>query len=377
VHIISYQAMKSINELSRRNFIKTTALGIGALALAPLLKVVAINKPAKRLGIALVGLGSYSTGQLAPALMHTKNCYLAGIVSGSPAKANSWAAQYQIKSGNIYNYENFDQIIHNTEIDIVYIVLPVFLHKEFTIRAARAGKHVICEKPMALNAAECKLMIKACNEQHRLLSIGYRLHFEPHNLEVMRLGQQKIMGNIVSLDTGNGFTYHGDPKAWRLKKALGGGGGLMDMGIYSIQGTRYSLGKEPIAVKARQEKLRPDFFTDVDETVFWELEFDGGLKTTGKSSYNNDWSYLKVEASQGNFELGPAYGYGSIKGVVNGKVMQLPNIIQQAAQMDDFAECVNTNKESRVAGMEGLKDMLVVDAIYKSLGSGNWEKIST
>ncbi len=367
--------MKSINELSRRNFLKTTAAGIGALAIAPVLKALAIDKPGKRLGIALVGLGSYSTGQLAPALMHTKNCFLAGIVTGSPAKAKSWAEQYQIKPGNIYNYENFDQIIHNSDIDIVYVVLPVFLHKEFTIRAARAGKHVICEKPMALNAADCKLMIAACREQQRLLSIGYRLHFEPHNLEIMRLGHQKILGSITGLDTGNGFTYRGDPKAWRLKKALAGGGGLMDMGIYCIQGARYSLGQEPIAVKARQEKLRPDFFTEVDETVFWEFEFAGGLKTTGKSSYNNDWSYLKVEASAGNFELGPAYGYGKIEGKINGKVMLLPNIIQQAAQMDDFAICVNTNKESRVAGIEGFKDMLIVDAIYKSLDTGAWEHI--
>ena len=249
------------------------------------------------------------------------------------------------------------------------------MHKEYTIRAVKAGKHVICEKPMALNAADCRDMIAACKSANRLLSIGYRLHFEPHTQEVMRLGQKKVFGKVVKIDTGNGFTYNGDPNAWRLKKALSGGGALMDMGIYSIQGSRYTLGEEPIAVKATQEKTRPDFFKEVDETIFWELKFPGGAKVTGKSSYNNNWGYLRAEAEKGKFELEPAFGYGGIDGKVNGKPMQIPQIIQQAAQMDDFAICVSLNKQSRVPGEEGLKDMKVIDAIYRSLDSGKWENI--
>ena len=369
--------MASTN-ISRRKFIGNTSIAAGALALAPVLSSFDFlaDRSKKKLGIALVGLGSYAGGQLAPALQHTKNCYLAGVVTGTPAKAVDWSKKYNIPQKNIYNYQNFHEIANNPDIDIVYVVLPVFMHKEYTIKAAQAGKHVICEKPMALNAKDCEEMIAACKKADRMLSIGYRLHFEPHNMEVMRLGQKKILGEIIKIDTGNGFTYNGDPNAWRLKKALAGGGGLMDMGIYSIQGSRYTTGQEPIAVKAMQQKLRPQFFTEVDETVFWELEFPGGLKTTGKSSYNNDWSYLKVEAKNGNFGLGPAYGYGSIEGSVNGAPMKFPQIIQQAAQMDDFATCVTLNKPTRVPGEEGLKDMKVVDAIYKSLDSGKWETIS-
>jgi predicted dehydrogenase len=364
-------------KLSRRGFIKTGSLAAGALLFGPSLSAFAatLSNPGKKLGIALVGLGYYSYGQLGPALLKTNSCYLAGIVTGTPSKAVDWSKRYNIPQKNIYNYQNFDEIAHNPDIDIVYVVLPVFLHKEFTIRAAKAGKHVICEKPMALNAGECREMIDTCKKADRLLSIGYRLHFEPHNLEVMRLGQKQILGKVTKIDTGNGFTYRGNPNAWRLKKALAGGGGLMDMGIYSIQGSRYTLGQEPIAVKATQEKTRPDFFKEVDETIFWELEFPGGFKTTGKSSYNHDWSYLKVEAEHGKFELGPAFGYGGIDGSVNGKQMPFPQIVQQAAQMDDFANCVTLNKQSRVPGEEGLKDMKVVDAIYKSLDSGKWEKI--
>ena len=191
----------------------------------------------------------------------------------------------------------------------------------------------------------------------------------------MRLGQKHVYGKVKVIDTGNGFTYNGDPNAWRLKKAEAGGGGLMDMGIYSIQGTRYTLGQEPIAVMATQEKTRPDFFKEVDETIFWELEFPGGFVAKGKSSYNNDWSYLHVEAENGKFGLDPAYGYGSIDGYTSKGPMNIPQIIQQAAQMDDFATCVLQNKQSRVPGEEGLKDMKVVDAIYRSLDSGKQERI--
>jgi predicted dehydrogenase len=360
---------------SRRDFLKTASIGAGALALGDMLSAFTPNAD-KKLGIALVGLGSYSTFQLAPALQHTKNCYLAGIVTGHPAKAEAWKKQYNIPDKNIYNYETYDQIKNNPDIDIIYVVLPVSMHKEYTVRGAQAGKHVLCEKPMALNAKECQDMIATCKKANRLLSIGYRLHFEPHNMEIMRLGQQQIYGKVTSIDTGNGFTYGGtDNSAWRLKKAMAGGGGLMDMGIYSIHGTRYTLGKEPIAVKARQEKTRPEFFNEVDETVFWELEFPGGFTATGKSSYNHDWSYLHVQAEHGKFGLGPAYGYGEIQGYTATGPMPFPQTIHQAAQMDDFADCVRQNKQSRVPGEEGLKDMKVVDAIYRSLDSGKKEPI--
>jgi predicted dehydrogenase len=366
--------MKISGKLSRRDFIRAGSIAVGVMTFGNPLSLFAA-KADKKLGIALVGLGYYSFGQLGPALQHTQNCYLAGIVTGHPAKAADWSKRYNIPQKNIYNYETFDQIKDNPDIDIIYVVLPVSMHKEYTIRAAQAGKHVICEKPMALNAGECEEMIAACKKANRLLSIGYRLHFEPHNQEIMQLGQKQVYGKVKSIDTGNGFAYRGDPNAWRLKKAMAGGGGLMDMGIYSIQGSRYTLGQEPIAVKATQEKTRPELFKDVDETVFWELEFPGKFMATGKSSYNHDWSYLHVEAERGKFGLEPAYGYGGIDGYTPKGPMPFPQIIQQAVQMDDFATCVILNKQSRVPGEEGLKDMKVVDAIYRSLASGKKERI--
>jgi predicted dehydrogenase len=370
--------MKPLHPFTRRGFIRTASISAGALLWGPSLTALATcsEKADKKLGIALVGLGMYSGGQLAPALQQTQHCYLAGLVSGSPEKAKEWARKYNVPEKNIYNYQNFDEIKNNPDIDIVYVVLPVSMHKEYTIRAAQAGKHVICEKPMALNAGDCQDMIDACKKANRMLSIGYRLHFDPYNQEVMRLGQKEVFGKLTAFEAANGFTWGGNTDAWRLKKAMAGGGGLMDMGVYTIQAARYTFGKEPIAVTARQEKTRPEIFKDVDETVFFDLEFPGGVTAHCKSSYNNNWGSLKATAERGSFELEPAYAYNGLHGKSSQGPISYPPMNQQAAQMDDFAQCIALKKPTRVPGEEGLKDMKIVDAIYRSLdNSGRRELI--
>ncbi len=371
------------NNSTRRKFLSDLSLTVGgSLLLPPLLSCgtkgtsVPATPGAKKLGVALVGLGGYSSGQLAPALQQTEDCALTGLVSGTPQKLADWSARYNIPPEACYNYQNFDSIRDNKDIDIVYVVLPISLHKEFTIRAAEAGKHVICEKPMALNAAECQQMIDACKSNNRLLSIGYRLHFEPFNKEAMRLGQQQVYGKIKTIQAENGFTWGGGNNSWRLKKSLAGGGGLMDMGVYAIQGARYTTGEEPVYVTAREEKTRPELFKEVDETVFFELEFGSGIKASCLSSYNKNVSRLRADAERGWFEISPAFYYeGQVGTTVDGPMRFDNRYFEQVAQMDDFAQCVRQNKRSRVSGEEGLKDMRVVDAIYRSLASGKREKI--
>jgi len=353
-------------------------MGIGSALIGPDIATLAAcnnKKDGQKLGIALVGLGGYATYQLAPALQETKNCYLAGIVTGTPAKEKIWADRYSIPAKNIYNYQTFDNIAGNPDIDIVYIVLPPGLHKEYTIRGAEAGKHVICEKPMAIGAADCQLMIDACKKKNRMLSIGYRLHFEPYNMEMMRLGQKKIFGAIKKIESANSFTFGNDNTSWRVKKSLAGGGPMMDMGVYVIQGARYTTGEEPVYVSARQEKTRPDFFTEVEETCIFEMEFPSGAKAFGRSSYNENSNSLHVEAEKGWFELSEAYRYGGMVGATSRGKMNFPNINQQAAQMDDFANCILTGKPTRVPGEMGMQDMRIVDAIYRSLESGKKEKV--
>ncbi len=328
----------------------------------------------KKLGIALVGLGKYAEGQLAPALKETKHCYLAALVSGSKEKAAKWANKYNVPKENIYSYENFDSIKDNPSIDIVYIVLPNSMHPEFVIRAARAAKHVITEKPMATSVQDCQRMIDACKEAGVMLSVGYRLHFEPHNLQMMRLGREKIMGEIKNIKAYNGM---GSTEGWRLNKKLAGGGPLMDVGIYCVQGARYTTGLEPIAVTAQYgPKNDPKTFSEVEESINWQMEFPGGIIAECKTSYSEEMNLLRAETADGWFELSPAYEYEGIKGKLKNPGeksavdMNIPNVNQQAKQMDDFALAIKEGRPTPVPGEMGLQDVKILYAIYEAADTG-------
>lgn len=326
----------------------------------------------KKLGIALVGLGNYAGGQLAPALKETKHCYLAGIVTGTPDKAKDWKKKYDIPDKNIYNYDNFDTIKDNPDIDIVYVVLPNALHADYVVRAAKAGKHVICEKPMAVTVEDCDRMIAACKEAGKQLSIGYRLHFEPHNQEMMRLGTQKVYGPIRRIKAEDGM---GKVEGWRLDKKLAGGGPLMDVGIYCVQGARYTTGLEPVTVTAVEGvKTKPEMFKTIEESLTWKLEFPGGVVADCKTSYVEDMNLLRAEAEKGWFELSPAYAYEGIKGKSSAGKIDFPQVNQQAKQMDDFAIAITTGRPTPVPGEMGRQDVKILQAIYKAMETG--KKIS-
>ncbi len=328
------------------------------------------HKKDGKLGIALLGLGGYAGGQLAPALQQTEHCYLAGIVTGTPSKIATWQSKYSIPDNNVYNYETFDWIKDNKDIYIVYVVTPNALHKDFVIRAAQAGKHVICEKPMALSVEDCDAMIAACKKAGKLLSIGYRLHFEPYNLEMVRLGTQKIYGNIKKISAGFGFPL-GDPNQWRVKKALSGGGPLQDVGIYCVQGICYTSGLEPIAVIAQEgQKTDKVKFKEVEQSLTWQFEMPNGIIAEGKTSYSDPLNYLKAEAEKGIFELTSAYHYGGQKGNRPDGPMDLPKVNQQAKQMDAFALSIKNNQPSIVPGEMGKRDVRIISAIYEAMQTG-------
>lgn len=323
----------------------------------------------KKLGIALVGLGSYSEEQLAPALKETKHCMLAGIVTGTPSKVGKWKREYDIPDQNVYNYQNFDSIKDNKDIDIVYVVLPNGMHAEYVIRAARAGKHVICEKPMAVSVKECEEMIHACKEANVMLSIGYRLHFEPFNLEMARLGQNKVFGNVKAMEATNGFVL---PKGvWRADKKLAGGGPLMDLGVYCVQGVIYTIGELPIAITAKEgEKTDKEKFKTVEQSISWTMEFPNGAVAKCNTSYAEDLNLLRAEAENGYFQLSPSYGYHGLQGETSKGKMDFPDVYEQAIQMDDFAQCVIYNKPTKVPGDMGLRDVKILMAIYEAAQTG-------
>lgn len=363
---------------SRRSFIKKLSSGLGGLALTTSSlslsscssgKLNAAPYTGPQLNIALVGLGNYATNRLAPALEETEYCRLAGIVTGTPEKAQKWKEKYDIPESNVYNYENYDEIVTNAEIDAVYIVLPNGMHAEYSIRAAQAGKHVICEKPMANSVAECEQMIAACKEAGKQLAIGYRLHFEPFNMEAMRLGQEEVYGKVKFVEGGFGFRI-GDPTQWRLNKELAGGGALMDVGVYVIQAARYVTGEEPISISAQEAKTDPIKFKEVDETITWQMEFPSGVIASCITSYAANTNHLRVSCEQGWFELGPAYNYGPLKGETKDGLMDLPHTNHQALHMDAVSKAILEGEPNTVPGEEGLKDLQVIEAIYESILKG-------
>ncbi len=376
-------------DASRRKFLSHLSVGVGASVLASSSVLSSCSSgnsskeqektgtgtsaEKKKLGLALVGLGNYSTTQLAPALQECQDCYLAGIVTGTPSKAEEWSKKYNIPEKNIYNYENYDELANNPDIDIIYVVLPNSMHAEYTIRAAKAGKHVITEKPMAISVQECEDMIAACKDNNVLLGVGYRLHYEPYTKEIKRLGQEQVFGRVTDINNAFGFTI-GDPTQWRLKKDLAGGGALMDVGVYTIQAARYTSGLEPVSLTAEEFKTNPVKFSEVDETIKFQLNFPDGLVAQCETSYNKNIQFLKATAENGWFELSPAYDYGPLDGKTSEGPLEYPHIYEQALQMDDFARCVMNNQPYTTApGEEGLQDMKIIEAIYASIANGSQE----
>jgi predicted dehydrogenase len=353
--------------VTRRDFLKNSTL---ALASLPLIDTLAAE-PNRKIGFALCGLGSLSTNQIAPAFQQTQYCRLAGIVTGTPAKAVRWKSQYDIPDHCIYNYDTMTQMVNNPDIDVVYVVTPNALHAESAIKAARAGKHVLSEKPMEVSVEKCQQMIDACREAKRLLAVGYRLHFEPNNLECVRLAREKVFGELNFIEASFGFAI-GDPTQWRLNRALAGGGPLMDVGIYALQAMRYLTGEEPLQVSAIQSTTDTVKFSSVEESIVWQLKFPSGVLANGEASYRfNGLDRYNAYADRGWFGLDPAYNYHGLRGSrSDGQQIELADIDQFAAEMDDFAQCILNNRPSRVSGEEGLRDVKIMMAIYEAARTG-------
>jgi predicted dehydrogenase len=360
----------TLNMTARRKFIVQAA----ALAAAPFIRTSRTQALAaasrKKMGFALCGLGSLSTYQIAPALNKTENCRLAGVITGTPAKAVKWKAQYGIADKNIYDYETMHRIADNADIDVVYVVTPNGLHLDNALAAAKAGKHVFCEKPMEISVERCRQMIDAVKAADRVLGIGYRCRFEPHHLECVRIARQNEFGALKLIDAH--FGNHVNAGVWRLKRALAGGGPLMDVGIYALQATRYLTGEEPVWISATATQGDPARFSEVEESVLWQAKFPGGAISHCGSSYNTAGvGYFRAIAEHGWFGLDPAFNYDGIRGMrSDGKAIDMAETDQFAVEMDNFAQCIMEKTATRVPGEEGLRDVKIMMAIYQSARTG-------
>ncbi len=361
--------------INRRKFLKKASLGLGAFAGVPALSFLnnypqTIFPEEQKLGVALVGLGNYSTNKLAPAFEHTKYCRLAGIVTGTPAKEQEWMDKYGIPEGNVYNYDNFDRIADNPDIDIVYVVLPNSMHGDYVIRAAQAGKHVICEKPFDISVKKAAAAVEACEKAGVLLQIGYRCQYDLYHQELMRVGREKVLGDIKLIRSEMSF-YGVHGSNWRYtNRELAGGGALMDVGVYTIQGARYATGMEPISVSANAFNTFPNKMDGMEETIVFTLQFPGDIPATLCSSYAARNDYIEVAAEQGNYGLKPSYGYAPAQGYIKNEKMDFPHHNQQAVQMDAFVKNILDGTPVVANGEMGLQDMRIIEAIYKSAKKG-------
>jgi len=374
-------------DLTRRGFLQVAG---GALLSAPVLaqvpQLAVPPAPGKKLGWALVGLGNLAIFQVLPAFAKSEKAKLVALVSGRPEKAKQLAARYGVNEKNIYNYDNFDTLANNPEIDVVYIILPNSMHPEYTIRALKAGKHVLCEKPMANTPEDCEKMIAAGKAANRKLAIGYRCRHEPYNQAMIKMARDQEMGptRVILADAGFNISLvmgSGTEKQWRLVKKMAGGGSLMDIGIYALNATRYLSGEEPVEVNAMMYTTPNDpRFTEVEETITFQLRFPSGILANCTSSYGGPLSRFRVVGTKGAFELEPAAGYsGQHIRLLRGNNIEhrdFPTRDHFALEMDAVSESVMSNSEPLTPGEEGLKDLRIMMAIYESARTGKPVKLT-
>lgn len=335
--------------------------------------------PGSRIGFAIAGLGRLSLEELLPAFGECRHARPVALVSGSPEKARAVAGQYGIAETALYDYESFDRIADDPAVQVVYVVTPNALHRDLVLRAAAAGKHVLCEKPMATSSAEAREMVEACAKAGVKLMIAYRSQYQKHHQRIIRAARTGEFGAVKMIEATN-VQNQGDPAQWRLKKALAGGGSLPDIGIYCLNAARYITGEEPVEVTARiWSTPGVPRFAEVEEAVAFTLRFPSGVLASLSTSYGAHKSQqLLVGTERAALRLDKAFAYRGqqlhIAGVRDGgNVDENPEIEagnQFAAEIDHMAVCVRDDRRPRTPGEEGLQDHVLMEAIYEAGRSG-------
>jgi len=356
----------TLRNLTRRQFAKLGALGLAARFAPPL-----FAQPSEtQTGYAIIGLGRIASHFIA-GIRATTNSKVAALVSGHRGKALRIAADCGVPENSIYGYDNFDSIASNKSVDAVYVALPNSMHAEYTIRAAKAGKHVVCEKPMATSVADCEAMIAACKAAGVKLMIAYRCHYEPTNLKAVSLIRSGALGQVQAIESAFGFNIA--PGEWRLDKKMSGGGPLVDVGIYSLNATRYLTGEEPESFSAYTSIIdRDGRFTSVDENLSWTMKFPSGIVASCNTTYGAPMDgFFKVHGSKGWIDANPAFNYDGLHlhAEISGAVLDEHNAArdpyQFQAQAQHFSHCVQNGLEPKTPGEEGLRDMRYIAEIYR------------
>jgi predicted dehydrogenase len=377
--------MQPERNTSRRVFLGRAGKGLMAAQFSSALVMRSLAQeipapPGKKLGWAIVGLGRLAMNQILPAFATCERSRVVALVSGNPEKARNLALRYGVDPKNIYNYQNYDTLRSNPEVDVIYIVLPNGMHAEYTIRGAQAGKHILSEKPMANSAKDCREMIEACRKAGRKLMVAYRLRYEPYTQALIKIARDQELGPLKVVLADAGFNI-GDPSQWRLNKAMAGGGSLMDIGIYALQAARYISGEEPIEVNAMETTNRSDpRFKEVEATINFQLRFPSGVLANCTSSYDASLNRFRGVTASGWFELEPGLSYTRLRmRLRRGDALEERDYPQRdhfAAEMDQFSQCIMENRDVLTPGEEGLRDLQLMTAIYEAAKAGKTIKLT-
>lgn len=338
----------------------------------------------ERVGVAVVGLGRIAIDEMLPAFQQSKHAKVVALVTGDRDKGLKVARQYNVPENAVLDYKDFDKLAQMADVKSVYIALPNNMHLEYTVRAAKAGKHVLCEKPMANSAAECRQMIEACRKAGRQLMIAYRSQYEALDRTLVKMIRDKKLGALKEFNSVNSQNM-GDPQHWRLKKAMAGGGALPDIGIYCINAARFLSGEEPSEVFGSIWSTPGDArFREVEESCQFVLRFPSGFSATCSTNYSAHKSQMfRFNGFEAWAEMDPGYAYHGnklrITRVVDGKEqtseVQPGNENQFTLMIDHFASCIQQNKDVHTPGEEGLQDQRIMDAIYESARTGRVVKL--
>lgn len=334
--------------------------------------------PSERIGYAVVGLGDYAVKQILPAFGECERSRLVALVSGDKAKARRIGREYGVAEERVYSYDTFEQLADAADIDAVYIILPNALHAPYTARAARAGKHVLCEKPIAVSSNEAEAMIAACADAGRKLMIGYRAHWEPHNVAAHKLLREGAIGQLklIVADHIRPLDPREPQDRWRTQRELAGGGALVDIGIYSLNAARWFSGEEPVAVQATSWSTPGDKrFREVEEATSFVLRFPGGILANCLAGYGAARTKrYRLLGTEGYLDLDPATEYAGNRLVLGTETTREEQIVepgsQFARQIDHFSDCIRNNTAPDTPGEMGLQDQRLIEHIYQAARSG-------
>ncbi len=359
--------------IRRRDFTKLSAMALAGTCLPSYGRNMSTSQ--KPVGYAAIGLGTISDIFMR-ACADSPMAKITALVTGNPdTKGAKYAAMYGIPKTSIYTYEEFDRIRDNKDVDAVYVGLPNSMHCEYTVRAAKAGKHVLCEKPMAISSDECRKMIDACSQAKVKLMVAYRVHYDPTWKQAIQIVASGGIGELESFQ--GGFSGQMRAGGWRLNRKLAGGGALMDLGIYPLNAIRHITGEEPrsftTVLSTRDQGGR---FAEMEQGMEWTMKFPSGIIASCNCSYGERGpSFLNINGEKGYLVMEQAFHYDGLRlrGEVNAQPIDQPSTgkvpFQFTIEAEHFADCIRNNKQPESPGEEGLKDMLAIEAIYNAAGA--------